>query len=106
MPERLVYISGEYYPESEARISVFDSAVMLGDTATESTRTFVQKPFKLDEVKEALQEAGYGTGVIGEEDAVLPDDLDHKCSAFGARDILLNNRSARLRRPGDARRGS
>jgi len=49
MSERLVYISGEYYPESEARISVFDSAVMLGDTATESTRTFLHKPFKLRE---------------------------------------------------------
>ena len=49
MPERLVYISGEYFPESRAMISVFDSAVMLGDTATESTRTFLHKPFKLDE---------------------------------------------------------
>lgn len=49
MPERLVYISGEYYSESEARISVFDSAVMLGDCVTESTRTFAHKPFKLRE---------------------------------------------------------
>ncbi|MGQ9731846.1 MAG: aminotransferase class IV [Candidatus Zipacnadales bacterium] len=47
--ERQVYINGEYFPESEARISVFDSAVMLGDTATESTRTFLHRPFKLDE---------------------------------------------------------
>ncbi len=47
MPEPLVYISGQYYPESEAKVSVFDSAVMLGDTATESTRTFGQQPFKL-----------------------------------------------------------
>lgn len=54
MPERLVYISGEYYPESEAKISVFDSAVMLGDTATESTRTFLHKPFKLREHIERL----------------------------------------------------
>ena len=46
--ERQVYINGEYFAESEARISVFDSAVMLGDTATESTRTFLHKPFKLD----------------------------------------------------------
>lgn len=49
MPQRLVYINGEFYPESEAKISIFDSAVMLGDTATESTRTFLQKPFKLAE---------------------------------------------------------
>lgn len=49
MTERLVYINGEYVPESQAKISIFDSAVMLGDTATESTRTFSHKPFKLDE---------------------------------------------------------
>lgn len=49
MSERQVYISGNMVPESEARISIFDSAVMLGDTATESTRTFAHRPFKLQE---------------------------------------------------------
>ena len=49
MVERKVYISGEMMPESQARISIFDSAVMLGDTATESTRTFGHIPFKLAE---------------------------------------------------------
>jgi branched-chain amino acid aminotransferase len=44
----LVYINGEYYPPEEAKISVFDAAVMLGDTVTESTRTFGHRPFKLD----------------------------------------------------------
>jgi len=47
MPERKVYISGEMVPESEAKISIFDSAVMLGDTVTESTRTFNHEPFRL-----------------------------------------------------------
>lgn len=45
---RTVFISGQMVPESEAKISIFDSAVMLGDTVTESTRTFFHKPFKLD----------------------------------------------------------
>jgi branched-chain amino acid aminotransferase len=49
MTQRLVYISGQFHPEDNARISVFDSAVMVGDTATESTRTFGQRPFKLDD---------------------------------------------------------
>src|SRR5688572_7664206 len=44
-----VYINGEFYPPDEAKISVFDSAVMLGDTVTESTRTFRHKPFKLEQ---------------------------------------------------------
>ncbi len=47
MPSRQVYLSGQLVPEEEAKISVFDSAVLLGDTVTESTRTFAHKPFKL-----------------------------------------------------------
>jgi len=46
-PERLVYVSGQMVPESKATVSVFDSAVMLGDCITESTRTFGHKPFRL-----------------------------------------------------------
>lgn len=45
----LVYLNGEYIPATEAKISIFDAAVMLGDTVTESTRTFAHKPFKLAE---------------------------------------------------------
>ena len=48
MPPRQVYISGQLVPEAEAKISVFDSAVLLGDTATESTCTFGHRPFKLE----------------------------------------------------------
>ena len=44
---RLVYLSGEMVPEAEAKISIFDSAIMLGDSVTESTRTFCHEPFRL-----------------------------------------------------------
>ncbi len=46
--KHLVYISGEMFPPDQAKISVFDTAVTLGDTVTESTRTFGHRPFKLD----------------------------------------------------------
>ena len=46
---RLVYLSGELVPESEAKISIFDSAVMLGDCVTESIRTFRHQPFRLED---------------------------------------------------------
>lgn len=49
VPQRQVYLSGKMVPESEARISIFDSAVMLGDSLTESTRTFRHRPFRLDD---------------------------------------------------------
>lgn len=44
-----VYLNGELVPRDQAKISVFDSAVMLGDTVTESTRTFAHRPFKLEQ---------------------------------------------------------
>jgi branched-chain amino acid aminotransferase len=46
--KHLVYLNGELLPPQEAKISVFDAAVTLGDTMTESTRTFGHLPFKLD----------------------------------------------------------
>lgn len=75
MPDRLVYISGEYYPEADARISVFDSAVMLGDCVTESTRTFAHKPFKLREhvarLYDALKICRFDAGMAPEEMVAL-----------------------------------
>ncbi len=46
---RLVHISGKLVPEDQATVSIFDSAVMLGDCITESTRTFKHEPFRLDD---------------------------------------------------------
>jgi branched-chain amino acid aminotransferase len=47
--ERVVHLSGALVPESAARISIFDSAIMLGDCVTESTRTFRHRPFRLED---------------------------------------------------------
>ena len=49
MSERVVYFSGRYVTESEARVSIFDSALMFGDMAFEMTRTFRGEPFRLRE---------------------------------------------------------
>jgi branched-chain amino acid aminotransferase len=54
---RLVYISGRMVPEAEAKISIFDSAIMLADTVTESTRTFRHRPFKLEAHIERLYQS-------------------------------------------------
>ena len=49
MPDRVIYFNGEFVPESEARVSIFDCAVMFGDMAFEMTRTFNGEPFRLEE---------------------------------------------------------
>jgi len=45
--KHLVYINGETFPPDQARISVFDTAVTLGATVTESTRTLGHRPLQL-----------------------------------------------------------
>jgi branched-chain amino acid aminotransferase len=46
---RKVYFNGELVPESEARVSIYDSALMFGDMVFEMTRSFNKKQFKLRE---------------------------------------------------------
>ena len=46
---RVVYFNGQLVPESEARISIYDSALMFGDMVFEMTRSFGKKQFKLRE---------------------------------------------------------
>ncbi len=54
MSGRTVYLNGEFVPESEARVSIFDSALMFGDMAFEVTRTFQGRPFRLRHHMERL----------------------------------------------------
>ena len=54
MSRRLVYFNGDFIPEQEARISIFDCALMYGDMAFEMTRSFGQQPYRLCEHLERL----------------------------------------------------
>ena len=49
MSERSVYLSGEFVPESEAKVSIYDRGFTSGDGIYEATRTFRHKLFRLDE---------------------------------------------------------
>tara|TARA_B100000795_G_C22796893_1_gene439814 strand:+ start:1950 stop:2951 length:1002 start_codon:yes stop_codon:yes gene_type:complete len=51
---RKIYLNGSYVKESDAKISIFDSALMFGDMVFEMTRSFNKKTFKLDEHIERL----------------------------------------------------
>ncbi|MCA9071259.1 MAG: aminotransferase class IV [Planctomycetaceae bacterium] len=48
MSGRIVYFNGQFLPEADARISIFDSGVVTGDMVFESTRTFRGQPFQLE----------------------------------------------------------
>lgn len=51
---RVVFMNGEFVPESEAKISIYDSALMFGDMVFEMTRSFNKRQFKLREHLERL----------------------------------------------------
>jgi branched-chain amino acid aminotransferase len=49
MINRLVWHNGKLIPESEAKISIYDSALLFGDCVFEMTRSFNKKQFRLME---------------------------------------------------------
>ena len=104
---RQVYLSGAIVPESEARISIFDSAVLLGDSLTESTRTFRHQPFRLDDhitrLYRSLKVARVDPGLSPADltQATL-DLLDANRSLMGSDDDcwIVHNISRGLMKPG------
>ena len=46
---RLVYFNGEFVPENEAKVSIYDSSLMFGDMVFEMTRSFKNKQFMLEQ---------------------------------------------------------
>ena len=52
---RLVYMNGKFVDEADAKVSIFDSALMFGDMVFEMTRSFKKKQFKLrDHIRRLL----------------------------------------------------
>ena len=52
--KRLVWFNGDLIPEKDAKISIYDSALMFGDMIFEMTRSFNGEQFKLREHLERL----------------------------------------------------
>jgi branched-chain amino acid aminotransferase len=46
---RVVYMNGAFVPEKDAKVSIFDSALMFGDMVFDMTRSFNKKQFILKE---------------------------------------------------------
>jgi len=57
--ELLVYIDGEYYPKSQAKISVYDHGLLYGDGVFEGIRAYNGIVFKLKEHIERLYRSAH-----------------------------------------------
>ncbi len=103
-PGRVVWHNGRLVPEAEARISIYDSALMFGDMAFEMTRSFNGLQFKLREHLERLyasmkylrirvpmtidemEQACYET-IEANQETFLPDD-EHRLMIDVSRGLL------------------
>ena len=73
---RLVYFNGKFVPEKDAKISIFDSALMFGDMVFEMTRSFNKKQFKL---REHLERLYVGIRILRIPLNMTIDELEHAC---------------------------
>jgi branched-chain amino acid aminotransferase len=73
MSNRVVYFNGRIVPESEARVSIYDSALLLGDMAFEVTRTIHGRPFRL---VEHLRRLWSSMAALSIDPRIGPDELE------------------------------
>jgi len=73
---RLVYLNGEFVAEKNAKISIYDSALMFGDMVFEMTRSFNKQQFKL---KEHLDRLFAGIKILQIPMEMTIDDLEAAC---------------------------
>jgi branched-chain amino acid aminotransferase len=102
--QRQVYFNGEFVPETEAKVSIYDSALMFGDMVFEMTRSFnkdqfklrkhlerlytglkilhIPEPMSIDEMEEAIAET------IRVNDPNFEDDDEHRIMINVSRGLL------------------
>ena len=87
--KRLVYFNGDLVPETEAKISIYDSALMFGDMVFEMTRSFNKKQFKL---KEHIERLYTGIKILRIPIKMTPDEMEHACNlTIEANEHLFEN---------------
>jgi branched-chain amino acid aminotransferase len=73
---RTVYFNGQLVPETEAKISIYDSALMFGDMVFEMTRSFNKKQFKL---REHIDRLFAGVKVLRIPLKMTPEEMEAAC---------------------------
>ena len=89
MKERVVYFNGELVPEKEAKISIYDSALMFGDMVFEMTRSFNKKQFKL---REHIERLYAGIKILRIPLSMTPAEMEQACNdTIKANDHIFAN---------------
>lgn len=75
-PGRVVYFNGQLVPEADAKISIYDSALMFGDMVFEMTRSFNKKQFKL---REHIERLYAGIKILRIPLQMTPEEMEKAC---------------------------
>ena len=73
---RVIWMNGALVPEAEAKISIYDSALMFGDMVFEMTRSFGKQQFKL---REHLKRLYYGLKILRIPLEMPIDEMERHC---------------------------
>lgn len=73
---RVVWFNGQMVAESQAKISIYDSALMFGDMVFEMTRSFNKKQFKL---REHLERLYAGIKILRIPLKLAMDEMENLC---------------------------
>lgn len=86
---RTVFFNGKLVPETEAKISIYDSALMFGDMVFEMTRSFDKKQFKL---KEHIDRLYAGIKILRIPLEMTPEEMEKACyQTIEANDHLFSS---------------
>ena len=92
---RVVYMNGEFVPEDQAKISIYDSALMFGDMVFEMTRSFNKKQFRL---REHLERLYLGLKILRIPMSMSIDDLENACMLTIDKNEPLSHHNVRFLR--------
>lgn len=73
---RVVYFNGQLVPEGQAKISIYDSALMFGDMVFEMTRSFNKRQFKL---REHIDRLYSGVHILRIPLTMTPEEMELAC---------------------------
>ena len=73
---RQVFYNGKFVPENEAKVSIYDSALMFGDMVFEMTRSFNKKQFLLEQHIDRLFQ---GLSILEINPQISRDELIETC---------------------------
>lgn len=83
---RIVYMNGRFIPESDAKISIYDSALMFGDMVFEMTRSFNKKQFRL---RDHLERLYIGIKILRIPIKMTIDEMEEICHETVKRNELV-----------------